>query len=130
MAVEPGGNLVVSDSKRHTVMRFDPTGHLLSEWGPRLGDTLLAEPAGVAVQGDNFYVLDRGTPRIFRLDATGRLQDIMSLESFGTYGLNGLAVDPAGTSTPPTRAAIASLCWRQMARWCARSATRAPIWAD
>jgi DNA-binding beta-propeller fold protein YncE len=96
MAVEPGGNLVVSDSKRHTVMRFDPTGHLLSEWGPRLGDTLLAEPAGVAVQGDNFYVLDRGTPRIFRLDATGSLQATINLDSFGTYGLNGLAVDPSG----------------------------------
>jgi DNA-binding beta-propeller fold protein YncE len=97
MAVEPGGNLVISDSKRHTVMRFDPTGHLLSEWGPRLGDTLLGEPAGVAVQGDKFYVLDRGTtPRIFQLDATGRLQLILNLESFGTYGLNGLAVDRGG----------------------------------
>ena len=97
MAVEPGGNLVVSDSKRHTVLRFDPTGHLLSEWGPRLGDTLLGEPAGVAVQGDNFYVLDRGSaPRIFQLDATGRLQTILNLESFGTYGLNGLAVDRGG----------------------------------
>jgi DNA-binding beta-propeller fold protein YncE len=96
MALEPGGNLVVSDSKRHTVLRFDPTGHLLSEWGPALGDTVLGEPAGVAVQGDSFYVVDRGTPRIFRLDATGRVQTVMSLESFGTYGLNGLAVDSSG----------------------------------
>jgi sugar lactone lactonase YvrE len=96
MAVEPGGNLVVTDSKRHTVMRFDPTGHLLSEWGPQLGDTTLTEPAGVAVQGDNFFVVDRGTPRIFRLDATGRLLATLSLESQGTYGLNGLAVDLGG----------------------------------
>jgi sugar lactone lactonase YvrE len=96
MAIEPGGNLVVSDSRRHTVMRFDPTGHMLSEWGPGLGDTVLGEPAGVAVQGDNFYILDRGTPRIFRLDASGRVQAVLSLESFGTYGLNGLAVDPSG----------------------------------
>ena len=97
MAVEPGGNLVVSDSKRHTVMRFDPTGHLLSEWGPRLGDTQLGEPAGVAVQGDNFYVLDRGTPRIFRLDASGRLLADRSTSSRSApYGLNGLAVDPGG----------------------------------
>ena len=97
MAVEPGGNLMISDSKRHTVMRFDPTGHLLSEWGPRLGDALLGEPAGVAVQGDRFYVLDRGSsPRIFQLDATGRLQAILNLEAFGTYGLNGLAVDRGG----------------------------------
>jgi DNA-binding beta-propeller fold protein YncE len=96
LAVEPSGNLVVSDSKRHTVMRFDPSGHLLSEWGPRFGDTTLTEPAGVAVQGDNFYVLDRGTPRIFRLDAAGRLQATLTLETLGTYGLNGLAADLAG----------------------------------
>jgi hypothetical protein len=97
LAVEPSGNLVVSDSKRHSVMRFDPSGHMLSEWGPRLGDTSLVEPAGVAVQGDNFYVVDRGTPRIFRLDAAGHVQATLSLESLGTYGLNGLAVDLAGT---------------------------------
>lgn len=96
LAVEPGGNLVVSDSRRHTVMRFDPSGHLLSEWGPTFGDATLGQPAGVAVQGDNFYVLDRGTPRLFRLDATGRLQATLSLESLGTYGLNGLAADLAG----------------------------------
>jgi sugar lactone lactonase YvrE len=96
LAVEPSGNLVVSDAKRHTVMRFDPSGRLLTEWGPRLGDMTLAEPAGVAVQGDNFYVIDRGTPRIFRLDAAGHVQAVLSLESLGTYGLNGLAVDLGG----------------------------------
>jgi hypothetical protein len=96
MAVEPNGSLFVSDAKRHTVMRFDPSGHLLSEWGPRLGDTALAEPAGVAVSGANFYVLDRGTPRIFRLDASGQVQAVLNLDSLGTYGLNGLAVDSSG----------------------------------
>jgi DNA-binding beta-propeller fold protein YncE len=96
MAVDPSGNLLVSDSKRHTLMRFDPTGHLLSEWGPSLGLVTLDEPAGVAAQGDSIYVVDRGTPRIFRLDSAGRLQATISLESLGTYGLNGLAVDPGG----------------------------------
>jgi DNA-binding beta-propeller fold protein YncE len=96
LAIEPGGNLVVSDSMRRTILRFDPTGHLLSEWGPVLGDAVLGQPAGVAVQGGNVYVLDRGTPRIFRLDGTGRVQAVVSLESFGPYGLNGLAVDSSG----------------------------------
>jgi len=96
VAVEPSGNLVVSDSKRHSVLRFDPTGHLLSEWGPRLGDATLTEPAGVAVQGDRFYVVDRGTPRIFRLDNTGRVLSTVNVQPFGPYGLNGLAVDMAG----------------------------------
>jgi sugar lactone lactonase YvrE len=96
MAVEASGNLVVSDAKRDVVMRFDPSGHLLSQWGPRLGDTTLAEPAGVAVHGDSFYVLDRGQPRIFRMDNTGRVLAMLSLETLGTYGLNGLAIDADG----------------------------------
>jgi sugar lactone lactonase YvrE len=97
LAIEPTGNFIVSDRARHSVLRFDASGHLLGEWGPRLSaDLTLAEPAGVAVLGDTFYVLDRGTPRLIRLDATGRVRVTLSLESFGTYGLNGLSVDPAG----------------------------------
>jgi DNA-binding beta-propeller fold protein YncE len=96
LAVEPGGGLFVSDARRQTVMRFDPTGHLLSEWGPRLGNLSLSEPAGVAVSGDRFYVVDRGTPRILRLDGAGRLQATINLAPFNTYGLNGLSVDASG----------------------------------
>jgi sugar lactone lactonase YvrE len=97
MAVEPSGNLMVSDAKRRTVMRFDASGHLLSEWGPRFDQTDLGEPAGVAVQGDSYYVVDRGAqPRIFRLDATGQLQATFNLQSLSTYGLNGLALDANG----------------------------------
>lgn len=96
MAVEPSGNLVVTDSKRHTVMRFDPSGQLLTEWGPRLGNVDMAEPAGVAVSGDSYYVVDRGTPRIYKLDSSGAVQALFDLQPLGTYGLNGLAIDPAG----------------------------------
>lgn len=96
IAVDPRGNLVVSDTRRHTVMRFDPTGHLLSEWGPTFDNVTLTEPAGVAVHGETVFVVDRGTPRIFRLDMSGQLLGTIGLESMGTYGLNGLATDPAG----------------------------------
>jgi len=96
LAVEPSGNLVVSDRGRKKVLRFDPTGHLLSEWGPRLGDQTLDEPAGVAIQGDAIFVLDRGMQRLFRLDTSGRVQAAFSLQSYGPYGLNGLALDPYG----------------------------------
>lgn len=98
IAIEPSGNLFVSDAKRQTLMRFDPSGSLLSEWGPRLGNFVLGEPAGVAVIGDTFYVVDRGSPRLFRLDAAGRVLGTVNLASFGTYGLNGLAVDPNGNA--------------------------------
>jgi DNA-binding beta-propeller fold protein YncE len=96
IALEPNGNLVVSDAKRGSVLRFDPTGHLLSEWGPQLDGAQLVEPAGVAVWGDMYYVLDRGQPRILRLDNTGKPQAVLDLEPLSTYGLNGLAVDDSG----------------------------------
>ena len=96
IAAEPSGNLVVSDAKRNTVMRFDAAGQLLSEWGPSFGDTQLGEPAGVGVFGEQYYVVDRGTPRVLRLDATGRITHIFDLATYGTYGLNGLAIDQLG----------------------------------
>jgi hypothetical protein len=96
MAFDAGGNLVVSDAKRRSVMRFDASGHLLSEWGPLLGAFTLDEPAGVAAQGESVYVVDRGTPRVFRLDTTGHVLATINLEPLGTYGLNGMAVDPNG----------------------------------
>jgi DNA-binding beta-propeller fold protein YncE len=96
MAVEPGGNLFVSDAKRASVLRVDPTGRVVSQWGPSLGGEQLVEPAGVAVFGDSYYVLDRGTPRVFRLDVSGQAQAVLDLQSLGPYGLNGLAVDSSG----------------------------------
>ena len=96
LALEPSGNLVVTDRARDSVLRFDVAGHLLSEWGPRLGELTLTEPAGVTAFGDVYYVIDRGTPRLLRLDSNGRVQATFSLEPLGTYGLNGVAVDPRG----------------------------------
>jgi DNA-binding beta-propeller fold protein YncE len=96
LAVEPDGNLLVSDAKRASVLRYDPNGRLLSEWGPQLGSIQLVEPAGVAVAGDNYYVLDRGNQSIVRLDRAGQPQAVINLQPLGTYGLNGLAIDAAG----------------------------------
>ncbi len=96
MAVEPNGNVVVTDARQAAVVRFDPSGQQLSVWGPQFGTTELVQPAGIAVAGDNYYVLDRGMARIFRLDRNGQLTAVFSLQQFGPYGLNGLAVDAAG----------------------------------
>jgi sugar lactone lactonase YvrE len=96
LAVDPDGNLLVSDSKRAVVLRFDPAGQLLSAWGPQFGSVQLMEPAGVAASGDTYYVLDRGIARILRLDKTGQLQAVFSLQQYSPYGLNGLAVDTTG----------------------------------
>jgi hypothetical protein len=97
VAVEPSGNVIVTDVQRHSVLRFDSSGHLIGEWGPRLGEVTLGEPAGVAVRGDSIYVVDRQPPRVLRLSADGQLKDTIDLASLGTYGLNGLAMDAQGT---------------------------------
>lgn len=96
LALDPVGNLIVSDVGRKSVLRFDSAGHLLTEWGPRFAGAMLDEPAGVAATSDSVYVVDRGTPRIFELDMQGRLRGLLSLEALGTYGLNGLALDRPG----------------------------------
>jgi DNA-binding beta-propeller fold protein YncE len=96
LAVEPAGNLIVSDRARRSVLRFDPAGQLLSEWGPRLGDVSIQEPAGVAAGPNVFYVVDRGQPRLISLDLSGAVKGVVDLERYGPYGLNGLAVDPSG----------------------------------
>jgi sugar lactone lactonase YvrE len=97
MAIEPNGNVLVTDRVQRTIRRFDARGVLLKEWGPQLtANVWLGEPAGLAVAGDRRYVLDRGQARILRFDAEGRVQGIISLEALSTYGLNGLAVDAAG----------------------------------
>jgi sugar lactone lactonase YvrE len=96
LAVEPSGNLIVSDRARRSVLRFDPAGQLLSEWGPRIGDLTIQEPAGVAVGRNAFYVVDRGQPRLISLDLSGAVQGVVDLERYGPYGLNGLAIDRDG----------------------------------
>lgn len=96
LAVDDSGNLVVSDRQRRSVLRFDPAGQLLSEWGPRYGDLMIDEPAGVAARGNRYYVLDRGTPRLFSFDVNGTPQGFVDLADLSPYGLNGLAIDPSG----------------------------------
>jgi DNA-binding beta-propeller fold protein YncE len=96
LAVEPSGNLLVTDRGRKTVMRFDTAGHLLNQWGPQLGDLTIGEPAGIAEEGNSIYVIDRGAQRLIQLDTTGRVQTAFSLEELGPYGLNGLSIDPYG----------------------------------
>jgi DNA-binding beta-propeller fold protein YncE len=96
LAVEPNGNLIVSDRSRRSVLRFDPAGQLLSEWGPQLGNLTIQEPAGVAVGRNTFYLVDRGQPRVISLDLSGTVRGVVDLERYGPYGLNGLGLDNSG----------------------------------
>jgi sugar lactone lactonase YvrE len=98
LAVEPGGDLAISDRLRQLVLRLGPDGRQVGAWGPRLGaDYQLGEIGGVAVAGDHWYVLDRAALAVYDLDAAGRVRDRIPLTPLQPYGPNGLAVDAAGT---------------------------------
>lgn len=97
MRVDSEGMLLVSDKKRKSILRISPTGQLVSEWGPGLDATQpIAEPAGVAEMAGVYYVVDRGNPRVIRLNGEGRVLGIIGLQPLSTYGLNDIALDTRG----------------------------------
>ena len=97
LAVAPDGGLAYVDRGRQRVVRLDANGAPLAEWGPRFEAEADAQDLnGIASSGSDWYLLDRGRARILQLDASGRATRAIDLESLGTYGPNGLAVDSAG----------------------------------
>jgi DNA-binding beta-propeller fold protein YncE len=98
-AVGPDGSLGVVDRTRQRVIRLDPTGQVLTEWGPRFEDDAPStDLSGLAAGGADgtWYLLDRGRQRILRLDLTGHAVGAIDLARLGTYGPNGLTLDEAG----------------------------------
>jgi DNA-binding beta-propeller fold protein YncE/4-amino-4-deoxy-L-arabinose transferase-like glycosyltransferase len=95
--VAPDGSLAIVDRGRQHVIRFDATGGPLAEWGPGFGSgTDAVDLNGIAASGTDWYLLDRGGPRILQLDATGRATHTIDLQPLATYGPNGLAIDARG----------------------------------
>jgi len=96
-AVAPDGSLAYVDRLRQRVVRLDPNGAPLAEWGPRFeSDADAQDLNGIASAGTDWYVQDRGRARILQLDASGRSTRSIDLQSLGTYGPNGLATDARG----------------------------------
>ncbi len=95
--VAPDGSLAYVDRGRQRVIRLDASGGPLAEWGPRFDAEADAQDLnGIAAAGTDWYVLDRGRARILQLDPSGRATHSIDLQSLGTYGPNGLAVDARG----------------------------------
>jgi DNA-binding beta-propeller fold protein YncE len=95
--VAPDGSLAYVDRGRQEVIRLDANGAPLAEWGPYFGgETDAQDLNGIAAAGSDWYVLDRGRSRILQLDTNGRATHSIDLQSLGTYGPNGLAVDTRG----------------------------------
>ncbi len=74
VAVDVGGNVYVSDTGNHRIVKLSSLGQRTSQWG-RLGDGLgeLNEPTGLAVdQLNNVYVADAKNHRVQVFASTGQ----------------------------------------------------------
>ncbi len=101
VAVDPTGNVYVSDRNNHRVQKFDADGFFLDEWGGMgSGDGQFVFPEGIATdQAGNVYVADRGNNRIQKFSSSGDF-----LAKWGSTGSsdgqflqpNDVTVDSAG----------------------------------
>ena len=79
LAADSSGNVYVFDSGNHRVLKLDPAGALLQQWGGEgsaEGQFNCYEDegtiCGLAVDAqDNVYVVDKGNYRIQKFDAAG-----------------------------------------------------------
>lgn len=99
LAVDAGGNLLVSDSMNFRILLLTPEGETLAAIGPRPGDASgdLPRPKGVAIDAEqHLYVVDALFDAVQVFDRKGTL-----LIAFGSTGANpgefslpgGIAID-------------------------------------
>ncbi|WP_242831098.1 InlB B-repeat-containing protein [Desulfosporosinus meridiei] len=71
VAADDSGNFYVADTSSHRILKYDPSGVLLENWGPYgTGAGKFYSPAGVAVDGaGNVYVADTSNHRIQKRNA-------------------------------------------------------------
>jgi DNA-binding beta-propeller fold protein YncE len=121
IAIDPQGNIIVSDSANHRLIVFDPSGAPIRTIGSfGSGDGQFYEPRGVAVDAQgNIYVADTWNARIVKLDPqgtflaswgvgrddfgdgrraspTGGTQDANLARPLDLFGPRGVAVDADG----------------------------------
>jgi sugar lactone lactonase YvrE len=90
VAVDPNGDIYVTDSWNHRVQKFSADGRLLGQWGKKanvwdLKEDELFYPRGIAVDYDsNVYVVDSADHRIIKYSPQGKV-----LKVIGEQGQTG-----------------------------------------
>ena len=102
IAVDPNGNVYISDEALNRVSIFDPQGVFLSMWGVRGTDKgQLNRPAGIAFDSDgNLLVADGLNHRIQRFTSDGRFLDAWGSQGAGDGEFNipwGISLDSNGS---------------------------------
>jgi DNA-binding beta-propeller fold protein YncE len=83
IAVDPSGNIYVSVSESHSVVKFDAKGNYLKKWGSYGSEnTQFISPRGIAVDSSGYvYVCDEGNRRIVKYTSEGVYEN-----KWGTQG--------------------------------------------
>lgn len=91
IAVDPFGNIFVSEEKNHRIQKFDTSGNYLRKWGNYgNGNGQFYAPLGLAIQAGQIYVADMGNDRIQVFDKNGNF-----VKKWGTRGVgNGQFNNP------------------------------------
>ena len=101
VAVDPSGNVFVTDSGNHRIQKFTSFGGFLASWGefgPGLGQ--FSSPTGVAVDpSGNVFVTDFGNRRILKFKGNG-----IFTTKWGSHGsADGQFRDPFGIAVKPAK---------------------------
>ncbi|MDC8452631.1 MAG: hypothetical protein LV477_06945 [Candidatus Nitrosotalea sp.] len=83
VTTDSSGNIYVADSGNDRIVKFDPSGNYLMQFGISGNDNgQFMDPRGVAVdKSGNLYVADTTNNRIEKFDSAGKF-----ILKFGTYG--------------------------------------------
>jgi streptogramin lyase len=102
IAQDSAGNVYVSDSLRHRILKFDSNRMFVDEWGKGAGEEGTADgefklPYGVAVDSNaDVYVVDRGNHRVQKFSSLGAHLATWGAPGSGPGEFNlpqGIAVD-------------------------------------
>ncbi len=101
VAIDPQGNVWVTDTGNKRVVKFDPNGAILRQYGGAgVGDGQFVEPVGIAIDSaGNIYVADTWNRRVQVFDSTFkylRQWPVEGWEGQSAYNKPYLAVDGAG----------------------------------
>ena len=93
IAVDPSGNVFISDNGNNRVQKFDSNGNFLAKWGTNgTANGQFISPEGIAVDpSGNVYVTNYNSNTIIKFDSNGNF-----LAKWGTNNPEDIAVDPSG----------------------------------
>jgi tripartite motif-containing protein 71 len=100
IAVDPTGNVFISDNGNNRIQKFDGNGNFLAKWDFNSSNYgHIVQPKGIAADSSgNVFISDNGNNQIQKFDGNGNF-----LAKWGTNGTaNGQFIGPEGIAVDPS----------------------------